>query len=181
MDILTLKAIHIIGFVAWFAGLFYLVRLFVYHAEALDKAQPEKDILSKQYSIMEERLFSIITRPAMIITFIAGIAMLILYKGYLQEGWMHIKLTLIVLLAAYSERCKTHIKKLARGELPMTSVRFRMYNEVPTIILIAVVVLAIFRNQLSLIALISTIIGSILVIGLFFFIYSKSQQKKGQD
>ncbi|NND34568.1 MAG: protoporphyrinogen oxidase HemJ [Saprospiraceae bacterium] len=181
MDILTLKAIHIIGFVAWFAGLFYLVRLFVYHAEALSQSSPERDILSRQYSLMEKRLFNIITRPAMIITFVAGIAMLVLYKGYLQEGWMHIKLTLLILLAAYSERCSGIIKRLARGETPMQSRGFRIYNEVPTIFLIVIVILAVFKNQLSLVALISTIIGSIVIIGLFFFIYSKRRQKKAEE
>lgn len=181
MDILSLKAIHIIGFVAWFAGLFYLVRLFVYHAEALGKPDPERSILSSQYSKMERRLFSIIVRPAMIITLVAGIAMLVLYKGYLQLGWMHIKLTLVVLLAAYSERCSSQIKRLARGETPMSAKRFRIYNEVPTIFLIAIVILAVFKNQLSLIALLGTIIGSILVIGLFFFIYSKQRQKKAEE
>ena len=98
MSILAFKALHIVGFVAWFAGLFYLVRLFVYHAEALEKPDPERSILVAQYAKMEQRLFGIITRPAMIITFVAGIAMLMINPDYLQEGWMHIKLTLVILL-----------------------------------------------------------------------------------
>ena len=178
MDLLSLKALHIIGFVAWFAGIFYLVRLFVYHTEALSKSSPDKDILVKQYGLMERRLLTIITRPAMLITLVAGIAMLVLAKGYLQEGWMHIKLTLVLLLAAYSEWCSVIIKKLAKGITPMSSMQFRMFNEVPTVFLVAIVILAVFRHSLSLVALLATIIGTILLIGLFFYLYSMRRKKK---
>ena len=82
------QALHIIGFVSWFAGLFYLVRLFVYHVEAEQKPQPEQDILKKQYSLMEWKLYRIITNPAMIITVVFGSLMLIQNPDYFSMGWM---------------------------------------------------------------------------------------------
>jgi putative membrane protein len=178
MQFLSFKALHFIGFIAWFAGIFYLVRLFVYHAEAMSKSAVEQEILVKQYTLMERRLFGIITRPAMLITFVAGIAMLVLARGYLHEGWMHIKLTLVLFLAIYTEWCRVIIKKLATGIAPMSSMRFRMFNEVPTVLLIAIVLLAVFRNSLSLVALSGIIIGTIILLGLFFFLYSKRRKKK---
>ncbi|MCL4111906.1 UNVERIFIED_CONTAM: hypothetical protein GTU68_063558 [Idotea baltica] len=178
MFILGLKALHIIGFISWFAGLFYLVRLFVYHAEALDRKSPEKEILASQYALMEHKLFNVITRPAMIITFLAGIGMLILNPLYIQETWMHIKLTLIIFLGAYTDWCKTVIKKLAKGLLPLSSKKFRLANEVPTVLLVPIVLLAVFRNRLSILALLGVVTGLILLLGLFFYLYSKARQKK---
>lgn len=178
MNLLIWKAVHIIGFVAWFAGLFYLVRLYIYHVEALDKEQPDRDILSKQFTIMEKRLFSIIVRPAMIITFIGGIAMLIINPVYLEQGWMHIKLLLVLLLAGYSEFNPMYTKFLERGLQPMSSKRMRMLNEVPTIFLVAIVLLGVLKNQLSILNLILTIIVFTLVLGIFFYLYTRARQKK---
>jgi len=178
MYILGLKALHIIGFITWFAGLFYLVRLFVYHAEAMDRKNPEREILSNQYGLMEQKLFNVITRPAMIITFLGGIGMLILNPEYMQETWMHIKLTLVIILGAYTDWCKTVIKKLAKEELPLSSSKFRMANEVPTIFLVAIVLLAVFRNRISIMVLFGIVAGLILLLGLFFYLYNKARQKK---
>ena len=178
MNLLIWKAVHIIGFVAWFAGLFYLVRLYIYHVEALDKEEPDRDILSKQFTIMEKRLFSIIVRPAMILTFIGGIAMLYLNPVYLEQGWMHVKLLLVVLLAGYSEFNPVYTKFLERGLQPMSSQRMRMLNEVPTIFLVAIVLLGVLKNQLSLLHLLLTIVVFTLALGVFFYLYTKARKKK---
>ncbi len=178
MYILGLKALHVIGFVAWFAGLFYLVRLFVYHAESLSRTSPEREILASQYGLMEQKLFNVITRPAMIITFLAGIGMLMINPDYMQETWLQIKLTLVIFLGAYTDWCKTVIKKLAKGTLPLSSSKFRLANEVPTIFLVTIVLLAVFRNRLSILALVGIIAGLILFLGLFFYLYNKARQKK---
>lgn len=178
MNLLIAKAIHIIGFVSWFAGLFYLVRLYIYHVEALDKEQPERDILSRQFTIMEKRLFYIIVRPAMIITFAGGIAMLVINPIYLEQGWMHIKLLLVVLLAGYSEFNPIYTKFLERGVQPMSSKRMRMLNEVPTVFLVAIVLLGVLQNQLSIINLLLTIVVFILALGIFFYLYTKAREKK---
>ncbi|MBP7274105.1 MAG: protoporphyrinogen oxidase HemJ, partial [Saprospiraceae bacterium] len=123
-----LKALHIVGFVAWFAGLFYLVRIFVYHAEAAEKPQPDCDILSKQFGIMEQRVYKIICNPAMMITFTAGFCMLYLQPEWLKMGWMHIKLTLLFLLLGYHLYCKRIIKKFASGDVAFNSFQFRLLN-----------------------------------------------------
>ena len=150
------KALHIIGFVAWFAGLFYLVRLLVYHAEANGKPQPEQDILKKQYTLMEWRLYKIIANPAMMLTWTAGLVMIILpfvnkaYPNYLTSGgvgspgWMHLKLTLVVLLTVYHLWCKRQIKKLETGASRLTPFQLRLANELPTVFLVLIAYLAVF-------------------------------------
>jgi putative membrane protein len=178
MNLLISKAVHFIGFVAWFAGLFYLIRLYIYHVEALGKEQPDRMILSTQFTIMEKRLFAIIVRPAMLLTFIGGITMLIINPAYLEQGWLHFKLLLVIILAGFSEYSQRFIKKLEQGFLPMSSSRFRMLNEFPTLLLVAIVLLAVLKNQLTLIELLLTMVVFTLMLGIFFYLYSKSRQKK---
>src|ERR1700761_4007225 len=91
-------AVHIIFVVCWMAGLFYIVRLFIYHTEAQEKPEAERKILSDQFEIMERRLWNVITIPSMYIVIAAGITMLCLAPAWLQQGWLHVKLTFVVLL-----------------------------------------------------------------------------------
>lgn len=149
MALYYLKALHIVGFVAWFAGLFYLVRMFVYNEEAFDKSEPDRSILSTQFNIMQWRVYKIICNPAMMITFIGGFGMLYLNPAYLQMGWIHIKLSLVFLLLAYHLYCKSVIKKLERGERVYTSFQYRLLNEVPTLFLVSIVLLAVLKNGLN--------------------------------
>lgn len=151
MALLLFKSLHIVGFVAWFAGLFYLVRIFVYHAEALAKPQPERDVLSRQFNLMEWRVYRIILGPAVVLTWACGTAMLFFYgrEWLTVNWWMHIKLLLLVLLTGYHHSCKGIIRKMERGEVPFTSFQFRLLNEVPTIFLVAIVLLAVYRNGLN--------------------------------
>ena len=144
MYILFLKALHIVGFVAWFAGLFYLVRIFVYHAEAGEKGEPEKSILQKQFTQMQWRVYRIICNPAMMITWTAGIVMLVLNPTYLQMGWMHIKLTLLVVLLGYHLYCTRVIRRQEAGEEGMTPWQLRLFNEIPTLFLVAITFLAVY-------------------------------------
>ncbi|MEO6849990.1 MAG: CopD family protein, partial [Mucilaginibacter sp.] len=88
-------AIHIIFVVCWMAGLFYIVRLFIYHTEAQDKPEPDRKILSDQFVIMERRLWNVITVPSMFLTVAAGVTMLYLFPAWLQQPWMHIKLCFV--------------------------------------------------------------------------------------
>jgi putative membrane protein len=144
LNLITIfKSLHIIGFVAWFAGLFYLVRILIYHTEALDKADPEKSVLTKQFQQMEWRVYKIICNPAMMITWTFGIGMLVVNTAYLQFGWMHAKLLFVVLLTVYHLMSKRMIKRLEKGEAPMNSFRLRLFNEVPTLFLAAIVFLAV--------------------------------------
>jgi len=143
------KALHIIGFVSWFAGLFYLVRLFVYHVEAEQKPQPERDILKKQFSLMEWKLYKIITNPAMIITVVFGSLMLIQNPAYFSMGWMQIKLVLLGLLIGYHHYCKRIIKNLENGTNKLDSFQMRLLNEVPTLFLVSIVLFAVVKNGLN--------------------------------
>ena len=170
------KAFHIIGAIAWFAGLFYLVRLFVYHAEADSKAEPEKSILQKQFNLMGWRVYKIILNPAMMITWTCGIIMLILYGGeWLKTNpWMHLKLTLLVLLTGYQLYCKGILKKLEKGTNTLSPTRLRMVNEVTTLFLVAIVLLAVLRNYADF----GMVMGVTLVLGAIFYFIIKAMSKK---
>ena len=178
MALFYLKALHIIGFVAWFAGLFYLVRMFVYHEEAFDKPEPDQGILSKQFNIMQWRVYKIICNPAMMITFIGGFGMLYVNPRYFQMGWMHIKLALVFLLLAYHLYCKSQIQKLERGERIYTSFQYRLMNEVPTLFLVSIVLLAVLKSSLN---TLYTFLG-VLAFGMLLYwatkLYKRSREQK---
>lgn len=150
MDFATVKALHIIFVVSWFAGLFYIVRLFIYHVEAQGRDGEAKKILSDQFEIMEKRLWWIITTPAMILTIIFGTWMLILNWGYYaQAGWMHIKLVFVVMLLFYHFVCQKIIRDMKRGQFNWKSNSLRIWNEVATLGLVAIVFLVTLKNQLN--------------------------------
>lgn len=149
MAILLFKALHIIGFVAWFSGLFYMGRMFVYHAEAFQKEEPEQSILIKQLSLMESRVYKMIMNPAMMITWTAGLTMIFLYgwEWFTVNTWLHVKLVLLFFLSGYHTKCKQIMKELGQKKLTMNSFRFRLFNEVPTIILFLIVELAVLKMR----------------------------------
>ena len=138
---LWLKAFHIVSVVCWFAGLFYLPRLFVYHAQSADTISQER------FSVMERKLYRGIMGPAMIATLVFGIWLLSLNAGayFTQGGWMHAKLTLVVLLIGYHHMCGAQVKRFARGENTRSHVFYRWFNEVPVLILLAIVILVVVR------------------------------------
>ncbi|MGK7926398.1 MAG: protoporphyrinogen oxidase HemJ [Spirulina sp.] len=144
------KAFHLIGVVVWFAGLFYLVRLFVYHAEASERDEPAQTILKAQYEIMEKRLYHIITMPGMVVTVAMAIGLISTEPEILKSGWLHIKLALVALLLGYHFFCGRIMKRLARGECNWTGQQFRALNEAPTILLVTIVLLAVFKGNLPL-------------------------------
>lgn len=162
------KAFHLIGIVVWFAGLFYLVRLFVYHAEAEQEPEPARSILKRQYVIMEQRLYNIITTPGMILTIAMAIGLISTEPEILKSTWLHIKLTFVLVLLGYHYFCQRTMKKLATGASQWTGQQFRALNEAPTILLVLIVLLAVFKNSLPLdattwlvAALIITMVASI--------------------
>ncbi len=144
------KAFHLIGIVVWFAGLFYLVRLFVYHAEAEGEPEPAKTILKKQYVLMEKRLYSIITTPGMLVTIVMAIGLISTEPEVLRAPWLHVKLAFVALLIFYHFYCGKMRKKLERGECQWTGQQFRALNEAPTLLLVVIVLLAVFKNSLPL-------------------------------
>ena len=147
IDYLIAKCIHIIFVVSYFAGLFYMVRLFIYHTEALEKEEPERSILHKQFSFMEERLWNIITVPALILMVLSGIYMFYAMQWvYFTQGWMHVKLLFIVFLLWYHYYSWCLMKRLQAGQTTLTSVQLRMLNEVATIILFVVVFAVVLKG-----------------------------------
>lgn len=149
MDLATVKALHIIFVVSWFAGLFYIVRLFIYHTEAQLKSEPDKTILSEQYKIMESKLWWIITTPAMILTILFGIWMIILVPSYLNVGWMHVKLTFVALLLIYHFVCQKILFDLKKNKFNWKSNGLRIWNEVATLALVAIVFIVVLKDSLN--------------------------------
>ena len=135
---LWLKALHIAFMVTWFAGLFYLPRLFIYHAEAAD------DLSRSRFTVMERRLFIIMSIGA-VLTTLFGLALLNFNQALLAQGWFQIKLSLLVGLIVYHLRCHHWIKRLAAGQLPDNTRWLRWFNELPTIFLLIIVGLAIIK------------------------------------
>jgi putative membrane protein len=150
MDFNTVKALHIIFVVSWFAGLFYIVRLFIYHTEAQEKEEVAKKILSDQYQIMEKKLWWIITTPAMVLTIVFGTWMVLINPDYyLQAGWFHIKLIFIVLLLFYHFVCQKIMNDLKKGIFNWKSNGLRIWNEVATLALVAIVFLVELQDNLN--------------------------------
>jgi putative membrane protein len=152
------KALHVVGFVAWFAGLFYLVRMFVYHEEAAQQAEPQRSILMPQFILMQRRVYNIICQPAMFLTWLAGLAMLAMgffspaLVNYLDPsigtpGWMHVKLLLLLLLTGYHLWSGRLIGKLEAGLRPFSSWQYRLLNELPTIFLAAISFIAVYGKM----------------------------------
>jgi putative membrane protein len=142
------KAFHLIGVVVWFAGLFYVVRLFVYHAEASQEPEPAQTILKNQYQIMEKRLYHIITTPGMVVTVAMAIGLLITEPELLRDRWLHIKLAFVAALIVYHFYCGRIMRQLAAGQCNWSGQHFRALNEAPTVLLVAIVLLAVFKNNL---------------------------------
>ncbi len=168
----TIKALHIIFMVSWFAGLFYIVRLFIYHTEAQDKEDSARKILSDQFEIMEKRLWWIITTPAMILTFVFGIWMLYERWDYFFETpagrWMHIKLAFVALLLVYHFACQNIMFRLKKGKFRWKSNMLRLWNEVATLALVAIVFIVMLKDSMNWIK--GTIVFFAVAIGLMILI-----------
>lgn len=174
---LYLKALHIIFVVCWFAGLFYVVRLFVYFAEAQLKSETEKKILSNQYKIMINRLWFIITFPSAVLATVFGVWMLVENPALLKMPWMHVKLLFVILLWLYHFKCHQFVKQSENNLLQKSSSFFRIWNEGATIILFAVVFLVILKNAFNWIyGVIGIVLFSILIM-LGFKFYKKIREK----
>lgn len=137
---LWIKAFHIIAVICWFAGIFYLPRLFVYHASAEDQVSRER------FVIMEGKLMRIIMRPAMVLSLALGIAMLAMsWQAFASSVWMWLKIFFVVLLLGYHHYCAIIVRRFATGETPHSERFFRAFNELPVLILIAIVILVVVK------------------------------------
>ncbi len=149
MDFNYVKALHIIFVVTWFAGLFYIVRLFIYHREAEDENEPKKSILQDQFSIMEKRLWYGITWPSALLTLIFASWLLIKSPGYLKLPYMHVKLTFVFLLYVYHFLCGRIFKQLQKGVFKYSSNQLRIWNEVATLFLVAIVFIIVVKSAIN--------------------------------
>lgn len=174
---LYLKALHIIFVICWFAGLFYIVRLFVYYAEAQLKSDVEKEILSNQYQIMTNRLWYIITFPAAVLATIFGLWMLVENPALLQMPWMHVKLLFVVLLWLYHFKCQQFVNQIKNKNLTKTGSFFRIWNEGATMILFSVVFLVILKSAINWIFGVIGIFVLALLLTLGFKFYKKIRNK----
>ncbi|MCY4356456.1 MAG: CopD family protein [Gammaproteobacteria bacterium] len=141
---LWIKAFHLIAIVCWFSGLFYLPRLFVYHAMAEDQVSKER------FVIMERKLYWGITTPSAVITIGLGIWLLTLnWTFYMSWWWMHVKLGLVLILILYHIHCWWHMKQLRQERSPHGHVFFRIFNELPVLLLVGIVVLIVVKPALA--------------------------------
>ena len=145
---LYIKALHIIFIVTWFSGLFYVVRLFIYNREAQETEEPEKSILRKQLSIMARRLWLGITWPSAVLTLIFGIWIWLLL-GY-TPNWLLLKLIFVAALFLYHFSLHIIYRQQNAGNFKYTSMQLRIWNEVATIFLIAIIMLVVVKQSISL-------------------------------
>ena len=177
MDFLYIKALHIIFVVTWFAGLFYIVRLFIYHTEADVKTESERSILQTQYKIMQKRLWYGITWPSMILVLISGGWLIWLIPEILNQAYFILKLCFVGGLVLYHLQCHVIFKHLKNNIVKYSSFKLRLWNEVATIFLVAIVFLIVLKSNtgfiwglLGLVVFAMTLIWAVKI-------YKKSREK----
>ena len=149
MEYLYVKSLHLIFVITWFAGLFYIVRLFIYQTEALDEEEPKRSILGVQLAMMAKKLWYIITWPSAILTLIFGTSLIVLQPSWLQQPFMHIKLGFVFALFVYHLYCQKIFNQLKKGVANYTSIQLRVFNEIATLILFAIVFLIVLKNEIN--------------------------------
>ena len=135
-----IKSLHIISVISWMVGLLYLPRLFVYHADA-----PTGSVQAETFKVMERRLLKAIMTPAMIGSFIFGLWMLALNLELFSEPWFHVKFAAVFLLAGVHGKFSKMRRLLENDEKPLSSKAYRIWNEVPTVLMIIIVVMAVAK------------------------------------
>ena len=178
---LYVLALHIIFVVTWFAGLFYIVRLFIYHAEAEKKTEPEKSILQKQYKLMEKRLWYGITWPSMLGVYVFGFWMLYENYGLNIPAWLLLKLSFVFGLTLYHMQCHVMYSKFQKDIVKYSSFKLRMWNEVATIFLVSIVFIVVKKDTLSYVWALIGLILFIVMLYLAIRIYKKSRNSASEE
>ncbi len=181
MDYLYIKSLHIIFITTWFAGLFYIIRLFIYYKEAEEKPETEKNILLKQYKLMIKRLWYIITWPSAVLATLFAVWLLILQPGWLQQNWMLIKLGFVAALFAYHWSCQILYNQIEKGYLKYSSFALRIWNEVATIILFSCVFLVILKTSFGWIFGVLGIVSVSVLLMLGVKLYKKIRARNNWD
>lgn len=175
---LYVLALHIIFVVTWFAGLFYIVRLFIYHAEAEKKPEPERSILQKQYKLMEKRLWYGITWPSLLGTYVFGGWLLYENYGLNIPAWLLLKLSFVFGLTLYHVRCHVMFRNFQKDMVKHSSFMLRLWNEVATIFLVAIVFIVELKDTFSYVkGLLGLILFSVTII-LAIRIYRKGRKEE---
>jgi putative membrane protein len=181
MDYLYVKALHIIFVVTWFAGLFYIPRLFIYQTEAEDKLEPAKSILQTQFKLMSKRLWYIITWPSAILASIFGIWLIYLNPVWLEQPWMLVKLAFVLALYFYHGFCQNIYNKLQKDIIKYSTFKLRIFNEISTIILFAVVFLVTVKSAISWVwGVVGILLFGVLIM-LGIKLYKRIREKRGWD
>lgn len=181
MTYLYIKSLHIIFITTWFAGLFYVIRLFIYYKEAEEKSVVEKNILLEQYRLMIKRLWYIITWPSSILATIFAVWLLILQPFWLEQNWMLIKLGFVIALYAYHWSCQVMYNQINKGYLKYSSFSLRIWNEVATIILFACVFLVVLKSSLGWIFGVVGIVGISILLMLGIKLYKNLRAKNNWE
>lgn len=172
-----IKSLHLIFVITWFAGLFYIPRIFIYHIEAIKKPAIEKEILTTQLKIMAKRLWFIITWPSAILAILFGSWLLVIAPYWLEQPWMQAKLGFVVILIIY--HLKTHFifKELQKDKIKYTSNFIRFWNEGATLILFAVVFLVFLKSTLNMVHGLLGLVGlaALLMLGIKLYKRTRSE------
>ena len=172
-----IKALHLIFVITWFAGLFYVPRLFIYNIEASKKSKIEADILIPQFKLMTKRLWYIITWPSAILAILFAAWLLYLMPSWLFQPWMHLKLSLVLLLGVYHWKTHIYFRQLQKDEIKHSGNFMRIWNEGATLLLFAIVFLVILKDSFHWITGLLGLIGLALVLFFGIKLYKKTRKK----
>lgn len=171
-----IKSLHLIFVVTWFAGLFYMPRLFIYHIEARERPEEARKVLSDQFRIMEKRLWYIITWPSAILCTLFAVVLLLVMPSWLSQPWMHVKLGFVALLFAYHLKTHQMFLRFQKERFTYTSRYMRIWNEGATLILFAVVFLAILKSSFQWLYGVAGLLGLAVLLMLGIRWYKKARE-----
>ena len=162
--------------ITWFAGLFYIPRLFIYHIEALKKTKTEANILIPQLKLMSKRLWYIITWPSAIFAILFAILLIILMPSWLSQSWMHLKITFVVLLIFYHLKTHKMFLKLQKDQVNYSTMYMRIWNEGATLLLFSIVFLVVLKDSINWIVGLFGVIGLGVLLVLGIRLYNKTRK-----
>jgi putative membrane protein len=177
VNLLWIKALHIIFVVTWFAGLFYIVRLFIYHREAEDLDDPSRSVLLRQYRIMERRLWYGITWPSMVLSCLFGLWFAAALYGLRWPDWLWLKLAFVLGLVAYQLYCQHLFTVFGRPQAHPSSFALRIWNEVTTLFLFAIVFIAVVKDAAILPGLLTGLVVLAVVMWIVVRLYRRRREK----
>ncbi len=171
------RALHIIFVVTWFAGLFYMVRLLIYHREAQDLPEPRLSILSQQYILMQKRLWYGITWPSAVLTLALGLSQIHQFLPLTSSTWLMVKLVLVFFLYLYHFYTGSIYKQMGQGQFSWTSHFLRIWNEVATLFLVSIVFLVVLKSNLDFLKATLGFVMFSLLLAFLITLYRKSREK----